>query len=75
MKKPTQKKTFVLEKIEGEKVYFSGENQAILPKKILPDDIKIGDQFVITAVDPKIEKEDKQITAKEILNEILKPKK
>jgi len=75
MKKPTLNNQFVLKKIEGGSAYLSGEGEALVPKNFLPKDAKVGDQFVITVADPKSEAEKSQVTAREILNEILKPKK
>lgn len=75
MKKLTPNNQFELRKIDGESVHLSGEGEAIIPKNVLPKDAKIGDRFVIRVSDPESEAEAGQITAKELLNEILKPKK
>lgn len=75
MKKLTPNNQFELRKIDGENVYLFGEGEAIIPKNFLPKGAKVGDRFVLNVLDPESETEKRQLTAKEILNEILKPKK
>jgi hypothetical protein len=74
VKKLTPNNQFELRKIDGESVHLSGEGEAIIPKNVLPKGAKVGDKFILNILEPESEAEKGQATAREILNEILKPK-
>ena len=75
MKKLTPNNQFELRKIDGESVHLSGEGEAIIPKNVLPQGAKVGDKFILNVLDPESEARKRHVTAREILNEILRPKK
>ena len=75
MKKLTPNNQFELRKIDGERVHLSGEGEAIIPKNVLPKGAKVGDKFILNVLDPESEARKRHVTAREILNEILRPKK
>jgi len=76
MRKSAVKNLFALKKIEGESVHLSGEEgEVVVPKKLLSGEVLVGDKFVVTVSDQKSEAEKNHVTAREILNEILKPRK
>lgn len=62
----------VLDRIEeGQAVFLDDDYELIIPKKILPKELKEGDAAVITVSTDKAETERCEKKAKEILNEIL----
>ena len=75
MKKLTSNNQFELRKIDGEIAHLSGEGEVIIPKNFIPKDAKAGDKFILNILDPESEAQKRHVTAREILNEILKPKK
>lgn len=75
MKKNLPENSFVIKKVSEGKVYLSGVGEVVLPEALLPKTLNVGDDVNITLTDPNDENEVNKTTAREILNEILKPKK
>lgn len=63
----------ILDHIKGDLAVLSGEKGVIeLPKRLLPKNIKEGDPVYISLATEEGERKQREIKAKELLNEILR---
>lgn len=68
---------FTLDRLEGDQAVLIGEDKAelILPKKMLPENVKEGSVLSISISTDELETKKREKTAKELLNEILNVQK
>ena len=67
--------TLTLDRIEGSKaVLVGGRDEIVVPKKILPKQVREGGAVSLTLATDEAEREKREIRAKELLNEILRSK-